>query len=225
MMHRLLSWNFKTCAIIYEFYLKCLYLDSYFPVYSLVLLPTQSACCRSCFLCLSALHFLLPSIDQFFWTACCRWCWTMCSCCGLDVQGAEHLASNEKFPLIHLRLFSNVIYGGSRLPHSLVEVLFWSLRNLFKMDNNLIGLVNRIQRACTAFADYGGEGAVASLWESLPSVAVVGGQVCTALLSFDIPIARAHINVLMLNIWWVVSRQGFCRAGNLTRSSATLLCA
>lgn len=40
----------------------------------------------------------------------------------------------------------------------------------------MIGLVNRIQRACTAFADYGGEGAVASLWESLPSVAVVGGQ-------------------------------------------------
>ena len=43
--------------------------------------------------------------------------------------------------------------------------------------DNLIGLVNRIQRACTALGDYGGEGAVASLWEALPSVAVVGGQV------------------------------------------------
>ncbi|KAG0556376.1 hypothetical protein M758_11G047200 [Ceratodon purpureus] len=42
--------------------------------------------------------------------------------------------------------------------------------------DNLIGLVNRIQRACTALGDYGGEGAVASLWEALPSVAVVGGQ-------------------------------------------------
>ncbi|CAM6079308.1 unnamed protein product [Sphagnum tenellum] len=42
--------------------------------------------------------------------------------------------------------------------------------------DNLIGLVNRIQRACTALGDYGGEGAVQSLWESLPSVVVVGGQ-------------------------------------------------
>ncbi|CAH9128750.1 unnamed protein product [Cuscuta epithymum] len=38
---------------------------------------------------------------------------------------------------------------------------------------NLIGLVNRIQRACTVLGDHGGEG---SLWEALPSVAVVGGQ-------------------------------------------------
>lgn len=44
------------------------------------------------------------------------------------------------------------------------------------MDNSLIGLVNRIQRVCTALGDYGGGDAVASLWESLPSVAVVGGQ-------------------------------------------------
>lgn len=41
----------------------------------------------------------------------------------------------------------------------------------------LIGLVNRIQRACTALGDYGGD-SVQSLWESLPSVVVVGGQVC-----------------------------------------------
>lgn len=39
---------------------------------------------------------------------------------------------------------------------------------------SLIGLVNRIQRACTVLGDHGGEG---SLWEALPSVAVVGGQV------------------------------------------------
>ncbi|KAL6187543.1 hypothetical protein ACLB2K_038941 [Fragaria x ananassa] len=39
---------------------------------------------------------------------------------------------------------------------------------------SLIGLVNRIQRACTALGDHGGEGM--SLWEALPSVAVVGGQ-------------------------------------------------
>ncbi|XP_047330516.1 phragmoplastin DRP1C-like [Impatiens glandulifera] len=39
---------------------------------------------------------------------------------------------------------------------------------------SLIGLVNRIQQACTVLGDYGGEGM--SLWEALPSVAVVGGQ-------------------------------------------------
>ncbi|KAE9459956.1 hypothetical protein C3L33_08155, partial [Rhododendron williamsianum] len=42
---------------------------------------------------------------------------------------------------------------------------------------SLIGLVNRIQRACTALGDYGGgDTAFSSLWDSLPSVAVVGGQ-------------------------------------------------
>jgi len=40
---------------------------------------------------------------------------------------------------------------------------------------SLIGLINKIQRACTVLGDYGGEGL--SLWEALPSVAVVGGQV------------------------------------------------
>ena len=43
---------------------------------------------------------------------------------------------------------------------------------------NLIGLVNRIQRACTVLGDHGGEGSsLPTLWEALPSVAVVGGQV------------------------------------------------
>ncbi|CAI0459353.1 unnamed protein product [Linum tenue] len=40
---------------------------------------------------------------------------------------------------------------------------------------SLIGLVNRIQRACTVLGDHGG-GENMSLWEALPSVAVVGGQ-------------------------------------------------
>ncbi|OEL37330.1 Dynamin-related protein 1C [Dichanthelium oligosanthes] len=40
---------------------------------------------------------------------------------------------------------------------------------------SLIGLVNRIQRACTVLGDHGG-GGEGSLWEALPSVAVVGGQ-------------------------------------------------
>ncbi|XP_076892954.1 phragmoplastin DRP1E-like [Bidens hawaiensis] len=42
---------------------------------------------------------------------------------------------------------------------------------------SLIGMVNRIQRACTALGDYGGgDSSFASLWDALPSVAVVGGQ-------------------------------------------------
>ncbi|XP_068329293.1 phragmoplastin DRP1E-like [Pyrus communis] len=41
---------------------------------------------------------------------------------------------------------------------------------------SLIGLVNRIQRACTVLGDYGGNESLFSLWEALPSVAVVGGQ-------------------------------------------------
>ncbi|CAN1310303.1 Phragmoplastin DRP1E [Linum perenne] len=42
---------------------------------------------------------------------------------------------------------------------------------------SLIGLVNRIQRACTVLGDYGGgDTSFSSLWESLPTVAVVGGQ-------------------------------------------------
>ncbi|XP_073312916.1 phragmoplastin DRP1E-like [Primulina huaijiensis] len=42
---------------------------------------------------------------------------------------------------------------------------------------SLIGLVNRIQRACTSLGDYGGgDEAFSSIWDALPSVAVVGGQ-------------------------------------------------
>ncbi|XP_059301728.1 phragmoplastin DRP1E-like isoform X2 [Lycium ferocissimum] len=42
---------------------------------------------------------------------------------------------------------------------------------------SLIGLVNRIQMACTALGDYGGaNNSFSSLWDELPSVAVVGGQ-------------------------------------------------
>ena len=48
------------------------------------------------------------------------------------------------------------------------------------MMENLIGLVNRLQQACTVLGDYGvasAEDALPTLWEQLPSVAVVGGQV------------------------------------------------
>ncbi|CAE6049588.1 unnamed protein product [Arabidopsis arenosa] len=43
--------------------------------------------------------------------------------------------------------------------------------------DSLIVLVNTIQRACTVVGDYGGgNNVLSSLWEALPSVAVVGGQ-------------------------------------------------
>ncbi|KAJ8444708.1 hypothetical protein Cgig2_030382 [Carnegiea gigantea] len=41
---------------------------------------------------------------------------------------------------------------------------------------NLISLVNKLQRACTALGDHGDESALPTLWDSLPSIAVVGGQ-------------------------------------------------
>ncbi|KHN06312.1 Dynamin-related protein 5A [Glycine soja] len=41
---------------------------------------------------------------------------------------------------------------------------------------NLIQLVNKIQQACTALGDHGEEGAMPTLWDALPSIAVVGGQ-------------------------------------------------
>ncbi|XP_061374137.1 dynamin-related protein 5A-like isoform X2 [Gastrolobium bilobum] len=41
---------------------------------------------------------------------------------------------------------------------------------------NLISLVNKIQRACTALGDYGEASALPTLWDSLPAIAVVGGQ-------------------------------------------------
>ncbi|KAH8522133.1 hypothetical protein H0E87_002954 [Populus deltoides] len=41
---------------------------------------------------------------------------------------------------------------------------------------NLITLVNKIQRACTALGDHGEASALPTLWDSLPSIAVVGGQ-------------------------------------------------
>ncbi|KAL5998969.1 Phragmoplastin drp1a [Asimina triloba] len=41
---------------------------------------------------------------------------------------------------------------------------------------NLISLINKLQRACTALGDHGEESALPTLWDSLPAIAVVGGQ-------------------------------------------------
>lgn len=47
--------------------------------------------------------------------------------------------------------------------------------------DNLISLVNKIQRACTALGDHGENSALPTLWDALPAIAVVGGQVCSDL--------------------------------------------
>lgn len=41
----------------------------------------------------------------------------------------------------------------------------------------LINLVNKLQRACTALGDFGEDSSLPTLWDSLPTIAVVGGQV------------------------------------------------
>ncbi|KAK3165085.1 hypothetical protein QOZ80_1AG0028720 [Eleusine coracana subsp. coracana] len=41
---------------------------------------------------------------------------------------------------------------------------------------NLISLVNKLQRACTALGDHGEGSTLPTLWDSLPVIAVVGGQ-------------------------------------------------
>lgn len=72
---------------------------------------------------------------------------------------------------------------------------------------SLISLVNRIQRACTILGDYGGDsgGAAAAslptLWESLPSVAVVGGQVLLS-LSLSLYLHSHCIFVIYICVFW-----------------------
>lgn len=57
---------------------------------------------------------------------------------------------------------------------------------------SVIVLMNRIQQACTVLGDYGGDGddgaasTLPTLWQSLPSIAVVGGQVWLKLLSLSL---------------------------------------
>ena len=59
---------------------------------------------------------------------------------------------------------------------------------------NLISLVNKIQRACTALGDHGEANALPTLWDALPAIAVVGGQVSFRSLSPAL-VQRAEICV------------------------------
>ncbi|KAL8227874.1 hypothetical protein R6Q57_015458 [Mikania cordata] len=40
----------------------------------------------------------------------------------------------------------------------------------------LIDLINRLQKACTALGDFGEQSSLPTLWDALPTIAVVGGQ-------------------------------------------------
>ncbi|CAI9279056.1 unnamed protein product [Lactuca saligna] len=42
--------------------------------------------------------------------------------------------------------------------------------------DTLINLVNKLQKACTALGDFGEESSLPTLWDALPTIAVVGGQ-------------------------------------------------
>lgn len=75
------------------------------------------------------------------------------------------------FPLLPLSLPDQV---QTEIQTQFLKILLPFPASMATMES-LIGLVNRIQRACTVLGDHGGEGL--SLWEALPSVAVVGGQV------------------------------------------------
>ncbi|CAD5188090.1 unnamed protein product [Musa acuminata subsp. malaccensis] len=83
----------------------------------------------------------------------------------METRCGEPLESHSSFSFFVLHFISIPFSLGSRL------LCFFSVA-MATMES-LIGLVNRIQRACTVLGDHGGEG---SLWEALPSVAVVGGQ-------------------------------------------------
>ncbi len=65
---------------------------------------------------------------------------------------------------------------------------------------SLIGLVNRIQRACTVLGDYGGDTALPTLWEALPSVVVVGGQVCMFMIIVHVFVRSVSPLCFQLNV-------------------------
>lgn len=68
---------------------------------------------------------------------------------------------------------------------------------------SLIGLVNRIQTACTVLGDHGGGdgSALPTLWEQLPSIAVVGGQVCSFSLSLSLLALALALSLYCLCYW------------------------
>lgn len=104
---------------------------------------------------------------------------------------------------IEADLTSHFFFAGN-FRRDLSEIRFIALRFRYGMATmeSLIGLVNRIQRACTVLGDHGGEGS--SLWEALPSVAVVGGQVID--FSWEFPFSSiGYFGILWKLLFMLVS--------------------
>lgn len=86
-----------------------------------------------------------------------------------------------------------------RLTHILIVVRLgvadiWDPWVWTELDmENLISLVNRLQRACTALGDHGEESALPTLWDALPSIAVVGGQVIGIYVSVPICVCDDYL--------------------------------
>ncbi|CAL5432422.1 unnamed protein product [Camellia sinensis] len=78
---------------------------------------------------------------------------------------------------IHLSvsIISTIIILWSHHHRPRVSVSADRLVGVPVMDS-VIGLVNSIQRACTVLGDYGSGDALPTLWDSLPTIVVVGGQ-------------------------------------------------
>lgn len=92
---------------------------------------------------------------------------------------------------------------------------------------NLISLVNKIQRACTALGDHGEASALPTLWDSLPAIAVVGGQVFKLSLQFSpfffsisqltaFVLRTFFTSLFFLELWKVLGVGKCCWQGFLT---------
>ncbi|KAL5221906.1 hypothetical protein ABZP36_026619 [Zizania latifolia] len=63
--------------------------------------------------------------------------------------------------------------------------------------DNLISLVNKRQRACTALVDHGEGSALPTLWDSLPAIAVMGVQIkqLSKLLDEDLTVMECRASL------------------------------
>lgn len=77
---------------------------------------------------------------------------------------------------------------------------------------NLISLVNKLQRACTVLGDHGEESTLPTLWDSLPAIAVVGGQVGLLLPSpfLDLSFWSRRFIFLQLSLLQIIDLASFC---------------
>ncbi|WVZ69274.1 hypothetical protein U9M48_018087 [Paspalum notatum var. saurae] len=90
---------------------------------------------------------------------------------------------------------------------------------------NLISLVNKLQHACTALGDHGEESTLPTLWDSLPTIAVVGGQssgkssVLESVVGKDF-LPRGSGTELLQGAPWFCSSTGLMGQDNMRSSCA-----